>query len=42
MPERGAKLGRAGCARLAGEFTLERMAESTARLYREVCTHAHA
>ncbi|OGO46334.1 MAG: hypothetical protein A2Z30_07005 [Chloroflexi bacterium RBG_16_64_43] len=38
MPERGAALGRAGNARLAREFTLDRMAETTARIYREVCT----
>ncbi len=38
MPGRGAALGRAGNARLAREFTLDRMAETTARIYREVCT----
>jgi glycosyltransferase involved in cell wall biosynthesis len=37
LPEHGAALGRAGRARQAREFTLDRMAEATARLYREVC-----
>ncbi len=42
MPERGSALGRAGRERLAREFTLERMAESTARVYREVCAQPRA
>ncbi len=36
-PQRGAEMGRAGRSRLDREFTLERMAERTARVYRDVC-----
>ena len=36
---RGAALGRAGRSRLEREFTLERMASRTAKVYREVCAH---